>query len=438
VAIGPDGTVYVAEIENHRVSVFAADGSFVRAMGKDVRPGGGDICTAATGCKAGAASASPQGLTVPIGVALGPEGRLFVSEANNNRVAVFDPNGTFNYFFGTTHLHEPRGIQFDPSGLLHVANWGDNRIDVFTSGGAFVRGIGKDVGPGGADVCTEETGCQTAPPADGSAGSMSGPEDVAFGPAGELIVSDPGNSRMDVFAANGSFLRAFGKEVDAGTNEDVCTIECQAGTSGSSPGAFASPAGVAADAAGHIYVADRLNARISLSGIDGGFIDTFDVAPEPFDVALDCRAALFVSEANTGFARIERFGEPGTPSPSCVASPSVGEPIQVSLIPLPSNRLRFHGLKLNRRNGSAVLFVRVAGPGKVFLWGRGVRRVRRGARRAGQVRLPVRPKIPLKRFLKRRGKAAIRVEVGFQPTGGLPRTFEKRVLLKRQRARRYR
>src|SRR5260221_3412546 len=41
----------------------------------------------------------------------------------------YDPNGTFNYFFGTTHLHQPRGIQFDSSGLLYVANWSDNRIE---------------------------------------------------------------------------------------------------------------------------------------------------------------------------------------------------------------------------------------------------------------------------------------------------------------------
>jgi hypothetical protein len=113
-------------------------------------------------------------------------------------------------------------------------------------------------------------------------------------------------------------------------------------------------------------------------------------------------------------------------------------PVYTPVAPAKPGALRFAGLKRNRSNGSAVLFVRVGGPGKVFLWGRGVRRVSRGARRAGRVRLPVRPKIPLKRFLKRRGKAAIRVEVGFQPASGISRTFEKRVLLKRKRARRYR
>jgi hypothetical protein len=101
-------------------------------------------------------------------------------------------------------------------------------------------------------------------------------------------------------------------------------------------------------------------------------------------------------------------------------------------------RLRFAGLRRNRRNGMAIVFVHVTAPGKVFLWGRGVRRVRRGARRPTRVRLAVRPKIPLKRFLKRHGKAPIRVNVGFQPFAGVPREFERRILLKRKRARRYR
>ena len=330
VTVGPDGTAYVADLENHRASVFAADGSFVQAMGKGVRPDGGDICTAISGCKAGISSSSPPGLTVPVGVALGPEGRLFVSEANNNRVLVFDPNGTFNYFFGAAYLHEPQGIQFDSSGLLYVANWGDNRIDVFTAGGEFVRGIGKNVKPGGGNVCTEETGCQAGPSVDHSAGSMEGPEDVAIGPSGELLAADPGNDRIDVFAPDGSFLRAFGKEVNPDSGDpDICTTECQAGVSGSSDGAFAGPWGIAADATGKVYVADRLNDRVSVSTVDGDFLGAFGVPAEPFDVTLDCRGAVYVTGASSGFSRVERFGEPGTPAPPC-AEPKA-EPIKVTL-----------------------------------------------------------------------------------------------------------
>jgi hypothetical protein len=113
-------------------------------------------------------------------------------------------------------------------------------------------------------------------------------------------------------------------------------------------------------------------------------------------------------------------------------------PVYTPAIPAKPGTLRFAGLKRNRANGRAVLFVRVSRPGKVFLWGRGVRRFKRHAARATRVRLLVLPKAPLKRFLKRRGKAPIRVNVGFQPFAAPPREFERRIVLKRKRARRHR
>lgn len=430
--VGPDGTAYVADLENRRVSVFDAEGRFVRAMGKDVSPGGGDVCTPTTGCRAGYQFGSENAVSSPMGTALGPEGWLFVSDIRKDRVFAFNSVGTFRHQFGASLLHEPRGIEFDRSGLLYVANSGDNRIDVFTPEGAFVRGIGKDVGPGGADVCTEESNCQAGPPDDGSAGAMDTPRDVAFGPAGELIVSDAGNRRIDVFAADGSFLRAFGKEVSPGGG-GVCTTECQAGVDSSDPGAFSGLEDVAADAAGRVYVADRLNARVSVSQIDGSFSSAFEAGPAPFGVALDCRGAVYVTEASSSFARVERFGEPGTGSASCVVPPAtpaaVGDPPQE----LASNRFRFAGLVRNRRNGYAVLLVHVPGPGRLVLKGRGVRRLARSARGAGRVRLPVKPKVRLRHFLKRHGKGRIRVEVTFTPLGGVPKTREKPILLKRRR-----
>jgi DNA-binding beta-propeller fold protein YncE len=431
VAIGPDGTVYVAEVENHRVSVFDAEGRFDFAIGEGVRPSGGDTCTATTGCQAGSQLGSNEALAGPAGVALGPAGRLFVSDIGRGRVTVYNSVGTFQFGFGVGLLDEPFGIEFDRSGFLHVANAGDNRLDVFTPDGDFVRAIGKDVGPGGADVCTEESSCQPGM-ADGTAGAMSRPQDVAFGPAGELIVADSGNRRIDVFAADGSFLRAFGKGVNPGGGGDVCTTECQEGTSGAELGAFAAPAGVATDAAGRVFVADRVNNRVSVSGFDGSAPSAFDAASEPFGVALDCRGAVYVTEASAGFARVERFGETGTAPAPCLAPTAAGSGEPDAARP-PSNRFRFSGLLKNRRNGSAVLFVRVPGPGRLLLKGRGVRRLARGVPRAQRMRLPVRPKVRLRRFLKRHGKGRIRVEVTFTPVGGEPRTLEKLIVLKRRR-----
>jgi len=99
----------------------------------------------------------------------------------------------------------------------------------------------------------------------------------------------------------------------------------------------------------------------------------------------------------------------------------------------PSNRFHFAGLIRKRANGFAVLYVRVPGPGVVKLSGRGFRRLSRTPRQATRVRLPIKPKVRLRRYLKRHGRGRIRVIVTFTPTGGAPRTLEKVIVLRRRR-----
>jgi hypothetical protein len=98
-----------------------------------------------------------------------------------------------------------------------------------------------------------------------------------------------------------------------------------------------------------------------------------------------------------------------------------------------AGKIRFNGLRLNRRSGTAVLFVRVFEPGRVILHGRGVRRLTRGAPQAKVVALPVKPKVRLRRYLKQHGKGRIRVEATFKPTAAEPRTLEKAIVLRRKR-----
>jgi hypothetical protein len=45
-------------------------------------------------------------------------------------------------------------------------------------------------------------------------------------PAGSVYVVDSVNNRMQQFSADGSFIRAFGKEVDQTTGGNVCVASC--------------------------------------------------------------------------------------------------------------------------------------------------------------------------------------------------------------------
>jgi len=294
-----------------------------------------------------------------------------------------------------------RGIAFAPgTNSVYLADSLNQRIDVFTPEGDFLFAFGKGVRVGGGNVCTAESGCMAGGETP-EAGALGDPLWLVFDRSGNLNIGTMVNHRIDVFSPGGTFLRAFGQGVlDGQAVFQTCTAVCQAGLIDPDPGSgsLLTPEGMAIDCGGSLAV---LEVEDNL----------------PFEES---------------FARIERFGEPGSPVPPC-AEP-LREQIQVSLIRVPSNKFRFSGLVKNRRNGSAVLFVRVPGPGKVILKGRGVRRLARGAPRAMRVRLPVKPKVRLKRFLKKHGKARIRVNVTFRPEGGVPRTREKVIVLKRKRS----
>jgi DNA-binding beta-propeller fold protein YncE len=492
IVIAADGTAYVTDFPNQRVAVFGRDGAFLFAFGKDVNPLGGDTCTSLTGCNPGTGNGSAGAVNSPEGIALGPEGNLFVVSQGSSRVDVFDRAGTFLFAFGkkvnpdpgaantdlcTTSsgcrlgeaaisaggLSLPSGIGFDSAGHLFVAEFESNRVSVFNTTGTFLFAFGKSVNPdlnaANPDLCTAASGCQRGAAA-GVAGAVRDPLDVAVAADGNVFVGDFGNNRVDVFNTAGTFLFAFGKGVNpapSAASPDLCTIAsgCVGGVRSAAAGGFEGPSGVAIDAGGSIYVADNGQHRISQFSAAAVFIrafgtgvldgaDAFQICtlvcqagtatpspgsiPSPVRIAVDCRGAVYTTTAGVDAAgqrtsAIKRFGEPGTAP--------CGQPV-VDL-PVPSNKFTFGRLTLNKRRGTAVLFVSVPGPGRLLLKGKGIRTVRRAVRAAGKVRLPINPTGKAKRALARTGTIRLKAKVTFTPTGGTAATQVKTLRLKRLR-----
>jgi len=91
----------------------------------------------------------------PLGVALGPNGRIYVSDTGNNRVTVFDDDGRFLFEFGEFgvakplpgaqgtweegKLNFPLGIEVDENGNVYVADFRNDQVQVFDRNGEFVR-----------------------------------------------------------------------------------------------------------------------------------------------------------------------------------------------------------------------------------------------------------------------------------------------------------
>jgi hypothetical protein len=477
VATDGAGVLYATEHVNQRVSRFTTAGQFTRAWGFDVMPGGGEgfeVCTRSTGCKPGEPGGRAGQLGFPGGIAVDDTGNVYVTDPANDRVSQFTNEGAFVLAFGydvvpgggkgfeictqatgckagiagaqAGQLAGPSYVVSDGAGSIFVTDQANIRVNQFTDAGAFVRAFGYDVAPGGGEgfeICTQATGCKRGEPG-GRAGQLSFPTGIAA-VGGGLYVAD-GNSRISQFTTEGSFVRAFGYDVVPGGGEgfEICTLatRCKPGTSGGAAGQMSSFVLGLGAAAGNVYVAESGNSRVSQFTTEGSFVRAFgrDVAPGgadrfevctwatgckrgrrtrgdrvlpfPSAVAADPSGAVFVADADAG--RILCLGEPG--STPCVR-----------------NLFGFRELKLDRSRGTASLGVKVPGPGRLRLRGKGVKSVQRHPEAAGIISLPIRPRYRTRRVLDLEGKARVRVRVTYVPTNGGPHTKTKRIELRKRR-----
>jgi sugar lactone lactonase YvrE len=181
-----------------------------------------------------------------MGVATNSKGHIFVyTRSANTRLFEFDQNGTFvreigegNYGFEFAH-----SVRVDPQDNIWVVDEGTNLVMKFNSAGRIVMVLGHR--PDAVEGALATTN-GPAPPAEKYI--LGRPTDVAWDPQGNIFVSDGyTNHRVVKYDKNGRFLRQVGSE-----------------RPGAEPSQFNTPHGIAVDALGNVYVADRANHRIQV------------------------------------------------------------------------------------------------------------------------------------------------------------------------------
>ena len=173
----------------------------------------------------------------PAAIAIDSQQRLYVSDEWNQRISVFDTQGSLLDEWGQPgsgdgQLNRPSGIAFDLRENLLVVDALNHRIQEFSRDGRFLAKWGE---------------YGTNP------GQFNMPWGVAVNAAGEVYVTDWRNDRVQKFSARSRFLRQWG-------------------VSGSGDGEFNRPAGIAVDRDGDVYVVDWHNHRVQVFDPDGRFI----------------------------------------------------------------------------------------------------------------------------------------------------------------------
>ena len=250
------GHLYVADRDNHRIRKIDRDGVITTIAGNGESGFSGD-----------GGPATEARLSWPTGVAVDAWGSVFVADTVNNRVRKVTPDGMIDTIAGNgayafrgegepardAFVAGPVGLAVDSQGNLYVADTDNHRVRKITPEGIIttIAGTGEvgAAGDGGPAIQAQ----------------LIIPTGVAIGPDGTLYIADPPSFRVRKVSRDGIIATVAGTGT-AGSGGD---------RGPATQALLRFPQSVAVDTAGNLFIADSANSRIRRVTPDG-IIDTLE------------------------------------------------------------------------------------------------------------------------------------------------------------------
>lgn len=215
------------------------------------------------------------------GLAIDDADRLFVADSQMKRVLIFNPEHKIEGGIAAG-ISSPAGLAIDNENrFLYVCDTDLDQVLVYNADPPYK--LIRKMGTAGKEHTLTE------------AGQFAVPTNVAVDSDGNLYVSDTFNDRVEVFDAEGNFIRTFGKPGDG-------------------PGYFARPKGLAVDSDGHVWVADAMQDRLQVFDKEGRLLmwmGGHGALPGLFSdiagVAIDKENRIFTSEQYPGRLQMFRY-----------------------------------------------------------------------------------------------------------------------------------
>lgn len=271
------GNIFISDSYNHVVRLVNTQASPITYAGVTVQPGdiatvaggGTTVCASATDSVGDGCPATQAQMSLPDGIALGPQGNLYIADFYGERIREVNAStGVISTVAGDGYggyvgdggpavdaeFFDPADVAIDSSGNLFITDFYNDVVRMVNSSTGIITtlagtGAYGDTGDGG-------------PAADAE---FSGPLDVLVDKSGNVYVTDNTNEQIRAIDMQTTAITVFGVSVQPG---DIATIagEDVSGYSGdggpATSATLASPTGLSFDKLGNLFFADSGNGVI--------------------------------------------------------------------------------------------------------------------------------------------------------------------------------